>query len=194
MNFFSRLKLNWYDDRTTRREVNSGEYDFSSEPTRILDLGAHKGFASEYFARRYPQAIIHAYEPNPALYRTLVQRAQKLRNVRTYNEAISDHDGVVQFSISDRNVSSHIADDGEEVPCVSVQTAVDRIGGKVAIKSDIEGAEFDAYKIIPANVVEIVGEVHPEKSGRDSSDLEKDLRARFLDVSVPRSKGIFRAR
>lgn len=176
MNIFSRLKLNWYDDRETRRLVRSGEYMFTGSPERILDLGAHKGIATEYFAEKYPNAIIHSYEPNPRLYHELLLRTKKYPNVRTFNEAVA-HDGVVEFVISERNVSSSLFGKGNvvQVPSVSLRTAVERIGSPVCIKMDIEGAEYEALADIPPGVQEILGELHPEKAGRSNEEARQML-------------------
>jgi hypothetical protein len=76
MNFFSRIKTNWSDDRETKRLVWSGEYTFTKPPVAILDLGAHKGFATEYFVRTYGNIPLHAYEPNKKLYQVLVRRTK----------------------------------------------------------------------------------------------------------------------
>lgn len=170
MDFLKRLKLNWYDDRETKRLIEGGEYTFSSLPIAILDLGAHKGFATEHFAKKYPKARIHAYEPNPVMFKALVRRVAKYPNVRCFNEAIA-HDGTVNFGVSERAVSSSIFFEGDEVPSVSLRTAVSRIARPVHIKMDIEGAEYIACQSIPKEVVEIVGEVHPEKAGKTLDDF-----------------------
>lgn len=197
MNLFSRLKLNWYDDRETKRLVSGGEYTFTEAPERILDLGAHKGIATEFFARKYPHANIHAYEPNRKLYRKLAARMKKYPNVRVFSEAIA-HDGSVEFFVSERNVSSSLFGEGRgfQMPSVSLRTAIERIGFPVAIKMDIEGAEFESLADIPGGVQEIVGELHPEKAGRTNEDARSMLmRGGFHDVVIDGDrKCIFRAR
>lgn len=197
MNFFSRLKLNWYDDRETRRLVRGGEYSFTESPERILDLGAHKGIATEYFSEKYPNAIIHAYEPNPKLYQELVLRTKKWQNIQAFNEAIA-HDGVVEFVISERNVSSSLFGKGEkiQVASVSLKTAVGRIGSPVSIKMDIEGAEYEALADIPQGVQEILGELHPEKAGRSNEEARRMLvHGGFREVIIGTDgKCLFRAR
>lgn len=197
MNIFSRLKLNWYDDRETRRLVRGGEYTFTESPERILDLGAHKGLATEYFVEKYPNAIIHAYEPNPKLYQKLVLRAKKYPNVHAFNEAVA-HDGVVEFVISERNVSSSLFGKGErvQVPGVSLKTATERIGFPVSIKMDIEGAEYEALADIPRGVQEILGELHPEKAGRSNEEARAMLvQGGLHEVTIGTDgKCLFRAR
>lgn len=190
------IKLNRYDDKDTRRLIQAGEYKPSMVPSHILDLGAHKGFATEWFATRYPTAIIHAYEPNEKMFKKLARRAKKYPNVQIFNQAIADHDGVATFHISPRNVSSSLFDKGEavDVPCVTLRTAVERLGGTgVFVKIDIEGAEFDALKDIPSEVTEIVGEVHPEKAAKNIEELRECLHD-FHNVTIGEGKSLFRAR
>ena len=194
MNTLSRLKLNWYDDRDTKRLIAAGEYDFINRPEAILDLGAHKGFATEHFAQKH-LCPIHAYEPNPKLYKKLVARTRKYPTVTVFNEAIAGHDGTTEFVIAERNVSSSIFAKGKKisVPCVSLATAVARLKtASASVKMDIEGAEFEALRVIPEAVVEIVGEVHPEKARRTEDELSK-LLSRFPHVTIGEGKSIFHA-
>jgi len=195
LTYLKQLKLNRYDDRETRRLIWNGEYKPSIYPSKILDLGAHKGMATEYFARRYPDAIVHAYEPNPALYKKLCKKTKKYKNVTAFNEAISDHDGIASFYISTRSVSSSLFGNGKEekVRCVTLQTVIKRIGTPVFIKMDIEGAEFDAIKELPDGIVEIRGEVHPNKANRTNEEFIKSLEKYFHVVSVREGKGTFYA-
>lgn len=196
MNILQRMKLNWYDDREARRAVESGEYSFTKTPNAILDLGAHKGFATTYFARRYPKIPIHAYEPNPRLYRTLVRRTRTFPNVACFNEVVAAQDGQISFPIAERSVSSSIFGNGPSItlPSVSLQTAIRRLEDRVpvSIKSDIEGAEFVAFHDL-SGVQEIVGEVHPEKAGKTNAEFRTLLLSTFTNVSMGEGKSLFTA-
>ncbi len=191
MNFLQRIKLNLYDDREIRRLVAEGEYKFEKQPKYILDLGAHKGFATTHFAKKYKNAQIHAYEPNQKLFSILRRRVKRYPHVTVFNEAISDHDGTVSFTITERNVSSMIGS-GVKVPCVSLKTAISRIGIPVSIKMDIEGAEFDALKDTHG-ILEITGELHPQKAGRKNEEIRQVLSS-FASVTIQGSgKCLFHA-
>jgi FkbM family methyltransferase len=58
------------------------EVPLSKEPTAIIDAGANVGFASIFFAIKYPQARIIAIEPEPSNF------AQLQRNVAPYPNII----------------------------------------------------------------------------------------------------------
>lgn len=195
MNVIQRFKLNWYDDREIKRLVRGGEYAFSKTPVAILDLGAHKGFASEHFAQLYPTIPIHAYEPNPRLFAQLQRRVKGYPNVQCFNEAIAAQDGSIAFPVAERAVSSSVFVEGKTVSirATSLQTAIKRLGTHVpvSVKSDIEGSEFLAFSDL-SHVQEIVGEVHPEKAGRTMEEFRKVL-APFKNVVTRKGKSLFSA-
>lgn len=97
----------------------------------------------------------------------------------------------MSFSVSERNVSSQLGE-GVSVPCVSLQTAIARIGNHASVKSDIEGAEFlyDDFR----GIDEMVGEVHPEKAGSTNEHFKEILSRGFKTVTMMgEGKCLFRA-
>lgn len=178
---------NLYDDYCIKRDTHL--YTPSFHPTHILDLGAHKGFVTKYYAERYPWAVIHAYEPNWKLCRSLDSDTHD--RVWTFNEAIAPHIGYTTLDVSPRHVSSRLdAKGGQPVRCTTFREAVERMDApKVFVKMDIEGGELWALEDIPEEVVEIIGEVHG-----DYVTVCKMLSKRFPWVDVPSDKGIFHAR
>lgn len=187
---------NFMDDRMVVNELAA--YIPLLQPSAILDLGAHKGFATSFFARRYPQISVHAYECNPRLFRILKFRAANLPNVKCFPEAIASVDGLHQFFVSRRNLSSSLYPvDGRQitVPSITLETAISRIGGNdILIKCDIEGAEYDVLNNISPKVREVIGEAHPAKANRSNDELRSQLEASGFRVSINSiGKGIFRA-
>lgn len=182
-------------ERGVKREITAGEYRPTITPMHILDLGAHKGFATCWFAKQYPNVIIHSYEPNPKLFPTLLQRTRNLPNVKVFREAIGTKDGMVDFHIADNALSSSVFGHGRttSVACVSLGTAVGRIEGEsIFVKMDIEGAEYDVLRAIPLQIHEIIGEAHPKKANRSNDELRGAL-SRFKQVSVGEGTSLFHA-
>jgi FkbM family methyltransferase len=73
-------------------DVAGGEYDagdLGPAPV-IVDAGAHVGVASHWLARRYPGALILAYEANPDTYRLLRRNlaANRMTRVLPFNIAV----------------------------------------------------------------------------------------------------------
>jgi FkbM family methyltransferase len=85
-------------------DISGGEYDagdLGPAPV-IVDAGAHVGVASHWLSRRYPDALILAYEANPDTFRLLSRNraANGLDRVRAFNIAVSDGwEGVPFFTM-----------------------------------------------------------------------------------------------
>jgi FkbM family methyltransferase len=183
-------------ERADRRLIEAGEYMPQIAPSHILDLGAHKGFATVWFAKKFPNAVIHAYEPNPKLFPSLIQNIKKFRNVTVHGEAIAEHGGQIEFYISSNNLSSSLIKTSGEVvrvPAVTIREAAERIRGqRIFCKMDIEGAEYSVLRDIPSSIIEIVGEMHPKKVGKDN-EVIKELLSGFSHFEIDPKKHLFRA-
>jgi FkbM family methyltransferase len=121
----------------------------------ILDVGANIGLVSLLLARRFPDRVIHAFEPNPTTFETL--EANIARNgankVLCHRYAVSDADGTVMFdndpiargtaSIS-RDGSRHAA----EVPAITLDSFVAKhaISSIGLLKIDVEGYETLVFR------------------------------------------------
>jgi FkbM family methyltransferase len=80
-----------------------------SDPV-IIEAGAHMGFDTYGLARIWPKATIHAFEPVPSVYDSLVARLNGLKNAKTYNVALGKENGTVEMYVSggDSTASSSI--------------------------------------------------------------------------------------
>jgi FkbM family methyltransferase len=110
----------------------------------VLDIGAHVGFFSVHARNTFPEATIHAYEPNPALAECLAQQAAVGR-FTVFPEAVGRADGWVALDVPEDSVQarSRRCADGR-IPQVAFRTCVERLGGRVdVLKLDCEGAEWD---------------------------------------------------
>lgn len=66
----------------------------------IVEAGAHMGEDTADMARRYPDAVIHAFEPVPELYRTLTKRTTRYVNVIRHKTALSKRNGYAVLNVS----------------------------------------------------------------------------------------------
>jgi len=64
----------------------------------ILDVGANKGQSIDFFLKIYLNPTIHAFEPNPVLYKMLVSKYQENKNIFIHNLGISDINGQLELN------------------------------------------------------------------------------------------------
>lgn len=139
----------------------------------IVDIGANIGAFTLDCAIRCPDVRIDAYEPNPAVFRTLmtnVERNGLSRRVRLFNEAVGGTRGTLRLWASDGNIAATAypsARDAQspaiDVPQTDLATVVERAGRVDVLKIDAEGAEADILESGRAalgRVEQIVAEYH----------------------------------
>jgi FkbM family methyltransferase len=113
----------------------------------ILDIGANVGFFSIAARAHYPNAAIHAYEPNRRIFPFLKANTEQL-GIKVYQEAVGAEEGMVAIADEgDSNQAKTIASEDGSIPQIALQRAVDRAGGFVdLLKLDCEGAEWDMFR------------------------------------------------
>lgn len=135
----------------------------------ILDLGAHIGLASLRFKLDFPNATIHAYEPDPENYRLLCLNTERFEDVVLHAEAVGSRSGETVFYVRpQRHSASSLlkppdAEQVIEVQCTvrSLDDILESIGGANLIKFDIEGIEREVFAASQRvhEVFYLVGEV-----------------------------------
>jgi FkbM family methyltransferase len=113
----------------------------------ILDIGANLGWFSLSARNFYPQAKIHAYEPNPRIIPYLEANTSH-SNINVFTSAVGRIAG--QVSMEDTGNSNaaiaRVSDDGR-IEQVSFETAVSRLGNEVdLLKLDCEGGEWELFE------------------------------------------------
>jgi FkbM family methyltransferase len=160
----------------------------------IVDCGANIGFASVFYALAYPDAIIHAYEPDPTTFALLTKNAKGL-SIICHNEAISDTAGTDTFYVHpEKHISSSLFAREKTYKEISVKTVtledvVREAGTSVDVfKFDIEGGEFRIFKKDQpaiANLRYITGEIHPDIAHKDTSDIVDALAPTHTVTLIP---------
>lgn len=128
----------------------------SPEPCLAIDAGANVGDWSAVYLAANPRAIVHAFEPVPAVCRRLVAGIADPRLVAV-KAGLSDRSGTatIRFDAAEPHFSSliaeprfnpHLASEPIEVPLVrgDAYCAERGIEGVDFLKIDVEGHDFDA--------------------------------------------------
>jgi FkbM family methyltransferase len=158
----TKLKLNLRNERgyflgTHEWESQKILLKFLKEGMTAYNIGAHIGFYTVGLSHLIgPTGKIVAFEPNPGVYIRLVENISinNLLNVSAYECAVSDFDGLANFSVSlsdSQGRFSHLpyVKDGHniQVLCKKIDTFINE-GGPVPnfIKIDVEHAEGSVFR------------------------------------------------
>jgi FkbM family methyltransferase len=111
---------------------------------RVLDIGAHAGLFSLAARLRFPNAQIHAYEPNPQMQSFLSKQAD-IGRFSFFGCAVGLAEGRVSLDLCDDSVQTRVhAGEQGEIQCVSFAQAVAGLNGVLdLVKLDCEGAEWE---------------------------------------------------
>jgi FkbM family methyltransferase len=131
------------------------DFDVGVEPATIIDLGAHIGMASIYFANRYPNARILAIEPSSRNFARLQQNTRHYDNITPVHAAIWSHAGWVTLANPDdhssayqvRLLHSNERGDAEIIRAMTMDEVLsvagfDRVD---VLEIDVEGAELPLF-------------------------------------------------
>jgi len=132
--------------------LRSRIYDFettSSHPY-IIDCGANMGVSVLFFARKFPNATIIGFEPEPEIYDVLQQNIQsyQLNNVTIEQKAVWDSVTTLNF-FTDKGMGGSVENSfsKQEPKKVATVRLKDYLRKPVDfLKLDIEGAEYTVLK------------------------------------------------
>jgi len=92
-----------YEGETKYRQYESNPLDLVSNyipgnPV-IFEAGAHYGTDTTEFVKKWPEATIYSFEPNPHAYGLLVENTKKFPNVHPQGIAITDFNGTITLNV-----------------------------------------------------------------------------------------------
>lgn len=133
------------------------EYAFKTESRApvILDCGSNIGLATLFFKRMFPNARIHAFEPDPDTFSVLNHNIAQncLRDVSAHNVLLADVDGESSFYVCNEVpgslMMSRFSDRLQTSREIRVKAV--RLSNYIEepvdlLKLDVEGAEFDILR------------------------------------------------
>jgi FkbM family methyltransferase len=160
----------------------------------VIDVGANVGLFSLWAWRCFPDAKIHAYEPNPALQAHLALNLGGVSKIVLHAEGVADAAGAARMECGEcSRLGQTILGEAGDIPIVALTTAVARIGGRVdLLKLDCEGAEWTIFRAPEAfaNVREIRMEYHLT-DGRTLDDLREAAATIGFDITFLRENAGF---
>ncbi|HTQ31251.1 MAG TPA: FkbM family methyltransferase [Opitutaceae bacterium] len=123
------------------------------KPRHILDLGANVGYASVYFAARWPLARILAIEPSGKNLAFLERNTRAWNCITPLQAAVWSHSTVVRIAnpgdeANAYRMSEAAAAQPEGIPAYTVDELIARLGCERLdlLKMDVEGAESEIFK------------------------------------------------
>lgn len=182
-------------------EVLKGEYEagYDGEGLSILDIGANVGAFSIWASLRWPNSLIHAYEPNPDTFEMLARNVGRFTNVSCHEVAVypggtkemmmysrypgDGEAGLIEYAANtyselrqDRMVKVSVLDPGELPRCD-------------VLKADVEGGEAAILEAMDLSTVSLIVLEYQDMRNRRSIEklLAADFECEFVD-SFPWSR------
>lgn len=160
----SRIKMRFSSEirKLTKNEFDDLRFLYSildEEPDCIFDGGANIGLVSYEFAKRFPHASIHAFEPNPDVFQQMKRLLHDKSRILVKNIGLAELPGVLEFRNNANTGTSSFRDPNSfhpfarsinviSVPVISIEAYGLEAGIRQIniLKLDIEGFELEALK------------------------------------------------
>lgn len=122
---------------------------------QVLDIGANIGFYAQILSECVgKEGSVYCFEPDATNYRYLLKNTKNLKNVKTFNMAVSDKEEVLKvyksklLNVDHRTYPVNNYDSVEEIKADSIDHLIETGELKKAdvIKIDIQGFELTAFK------------------------------------------------
>jgi FkbM family methyltransferase len=170
------------------------ELEIENSPSLIIDAGANVGFASIYFANRYPRATILAIEPERTNFECLVENTRPYSGVVPILAALWGHRETLSVDKGEKSWSCTVHPQTPTASEVITGITVDELIGSYDIghidifKMDIEGAEIEVLNSNSAEWLDRTDILIVELHDRFRSGCSEALSAAIRDFDFDRSE------
>ena len=144
--------------------------------TTLLDLGGAIGDTAIYFAMHPDVYRVITYESSPKSFRELrwnVSYSRLRDKIECRNEALTADGGYVSNSHAKASGANKVSAAERGVKAVTLKSVLQKTGGPVAIKCDIEGSEKGLFDCDLSRVYAIELEYHEGLRGGMAATLRK---------------------
>lgn len=96
-----KMRLEHYHRLLTKDLVTDIEVLLKNKKVSVIfDAGANIGFMTYQFQKRFPEANIYCFEPNPTVFAQLVKNYKDEVLIHCYQQGIADENGSLEFLIN----------------------------------------------------------------------------------------------
>lgn len=125
--------------------------EINFDPKIIIDLGANVGFASVYFANRFPNAKILAVEPDDSNYQTAIKNLEPYKNVTVIKGAVWDKSENINLVDLGFGEAAYMVQPGAGENMIKAYTIPEllsmlNVNEVDILKIDIEGSEKELFE------------------------------------------------
>jgi FkbM family methyltransferase len=179
-----------------RQVLGKKEYDFASDaaPRVVIDAGANVGYASLFFANKYPQARVLAIEPDQGNCSMFRRNCSPYQSIQLVEGALWGSNSLVRIldDTVDKFAFQVTEDEQKEAPLIRAY-ALDSLSREYGlddldiVKMDIEGAECEVFTSPSREWLWKVGvlmvELHDRFRSGATTALRQFIEPRRHDVS-----------
>lgn len=151
----------------------------------VCDIGANIGFYTKIISNLVgASGYVHAFEPDKKNFKYLQRNCDNLSNVSLNQEAVSEQDGTVTVYVSDFLNVDHRTYEPEsyktkyQMPCISIDSYLQKNRKVDFIKMDIQGYEMFALKgmqqcLKQNHHIKLLSELWPYGLQKSGSNVEQ---------------------
>ena len=144
------LRRNFKNEESDLKKITS---NLNIEIQTIFDIGANVGTTVKTFHRNFPNAIIHAFEPNPSVFNKLEKNYKSNSKVILNNIGVGDKNGILKLNRHINSGATSFKDPNNNTNPDYNSKIIDKIDVQVkTLKEYISNSNIDNIDILKIDV------------------------------------------